>query len=58
MSDNISGFLNKKYDCDRCGATVDGKFLQVHNEWHEWLEKLAEKLGRDDVRVHGSKLAR
>lgn len=32
----------RKYDCDACGATVDGKFLQVHMEWHENIELMAE----------------
>jgi hypothetical protein len=33
----------RKYDCAQCGATVDGKYLEVHIAWHEWLEKLAER---------------
>lgn len=33
----------RKYDCEICGATVDGKYLEVHTSWHEWLEKLAER---------------
>jgi len=31
-----------KYDCDTCGATVDGKYLQVHLDWHENIELMAE----------------
>jgi hypothetical protein len=34
--------LNKKFDCDDCGATVDGAYLKIHSNWHERVEALEE----------------
>ncbi len=39
---NCGALQYRKYDCDACGATVDGRFLQVHLDWHENIELLAE----------------
>lgn len=39
----------RKYDCDACGATVDGKFLQVHMDWHENIELMADTVAKTRI---------
>lgn len=31
--------VGKKFDCDVCGATVGGEWLQTHANWHAKLEE-------------------
>lgn len=39
LTDNLS---KQKFDCDDCGATVGGEWLDKHSEWHNRIEGLEE----------------
>lgn len=36
-----AALVGKKFDCDTCGATVGGEWLEKHSNWHDEAERAA-----------------